>query len=320
MRKIIVLLTATILLISACSSSSPENNSDRSDPPDRSQPQTQEPAIYAGLNSAELANYMATYDLNFNGSYDWAYDLITRFDGEFTEYSLHIEGVESSQYLGDLRLVTDGKTSRMSGPGTDNECFMFPSDFELGPTFQNPDDLLSPLIVDQILTLIGEESIREFESVYYTAEESRVGVWQELHIDLWLNQAETAALQYLFAATGLDPLFDAGEGQISASFKVTEIGEQVIEPIPGCEIEFQIPMGARQLVRFPDLVSFEINSSAEDIMIFYQATLEVEGWQELTNPQRGVDAILLTFIKGDELLDINIEIGSSGVSVDLITH
>ncbi|MBW8010340.1 MAG: hypothetical protein FVQ83_03740 [Chloroflexi bacterium] len=323
MRKLIMSLTATFLLMLACSTSSPEGIPGRRDPQSNSQSQTEVPSIspiYTGLNSGELEAYMATYDLNFTGSYDWAYDLITRSDGELIEYSLHIEGVDPSQNLGDLRLVTDGETSRMSGPGTDNECFLFPSDFELISAFQNPDDLLSPQIVNEILTLFGEGTIGGFESVHYTAEQSRVGIWQEVQIDIWLNHTETAALRYLFTATGVDPLFDAGEGQISASFRVTEISAQDIEPIPGCEIGLPIPESASRLVRFPGLVSFESAATAEEVIAFYQEALVVEGWQEVTEPQIGEDAILLTYSKGDELLDINIEISSSGVSVDLIMH
>ena len=320
MSRLIVLMTATLLLMLACSSSTPETPPSQSGSQTRSQSQTEVPPIYTGLNSGELTAYMATYDLNFTGSYDWAYDLITRSDGEVFEYSLHIEGVDLTMNPGDLRMVTDGETTSMSGPGIDNECYLFPSDFELVSAFQNPDDLLSPQVVNEILTFFGEGTIGGFESVHYFAEQPSVGVWQEVQIDIWLNHTETAALRYLFTAAGLDPLFDAGEGQISASFRVTEIGAQDIEPIPGCEIGFPIPESARRLVRFPDLISFESDATAEEVIAFYQEALEFEDWQEVTEPQMGVDAILLTYARGDELLDINIEIGSSGVSVDLIEH
>lgn len=177
---------------------------------------------YSGINLEALPNFSATYSIDFEGDYTWRYTLVTRFDGELTEYFLHIEGVDPVRNPGDIRLVTDGETSWMTGPGADNECFMFPDEMDVGPAFLSPDDILAPQQVTTLLSPKGEEEIESIQTTHYVARADALGGLSNLRIDLWLSSARTA-LMYNLQASGGDPLFDAGEGHLNANFMVIEI-------------------------------------------------------------------------------------------------
>jgi hypothetical protein len=285
-------------------------------------PSTKPTPAQPSLNPQTLDAYHATFEMHFEGTYTWTYHLESRTDGSAnggaTAYDLHIEGVEASQNPGDVRVVLEGDVVRMRGPATDDACVQFPSDLDLGHSFLSPDDLIPPQEVEAALRPVGTETIIGREATHYTLRQPSLADWQNVEIDIWKDTTSGTTLRYDLRAAGPDPLFDAGEGALSFQFAVGDIGPQTIEPIAGCEIDLPLPPGATRLVRMPGLVAFESAVASNEIVAFYQIALAEAGWEPLAEPETGVDAILLSYRRAGQTLDINIEIREAGVHVELL--
>ena len=311
MRRIL-LSFVVFLALTACSVSSSNSAKDGSVSGSSSDNNT-----YSGINLDALPNYRATYTILFEGDYTWLYTLVTRYDWELTEFTLHVEGVDAVNNPGDIRLLTDGETSWMTGPGADNECYKFPSDLDLGFSFLTPDSLLLPQKVTTLLSSVGKEEIAGIQTTHYLAETDTIGSFSDLRIDLWLSEEKTA-LQYTLQAASEDPLFDAGEGHLTAQFVVNEIASQEIELITGCEISFPLPGDAMQVVRFPQMVSYETSATPEYIVNYYQTFLLEEGWvvnDPLIDTDKGFQ---MSFERGDDVVILILTVERESVKVQIL--
>ncbi len=276
------------------------------------------PPTYTGLALESLGAYRATFEIHFEGSFDWAYHLETRTDGSIVEYRLHLEGLNVSRNPGDVRVVIEGDTVRIRGPGTGDECMQFPSDLDLGLSFLTPDDLITPEAFQGLLDALDTEIISGTEATHHTFRQDSLGDWRDLEVDLWQDNATGAVLRYDLRAIGPDPLFDAEEGVLSGQFLVNDVGPQTIEAITGCEIDLPLPPDAARLARLPGLITFESVSTLTETVAFYQTALVEAGWTSLAEPQIGADAILLSYGRGARTLEINIEASDEGVNVELL--
>jgi hypothetical protein len=285
-------------------------------------PSTEPTPAQPSPDSQTFDAYHATFEIHFQGTYTWIYHLEIRTDGSAgggaTAYDLHIEGVEGPQNPGDVRVVLEGDVVRMRGPATDDACIQLPSDLDLGRSFLSPDDLIPPQEIETALRPVGTETITGREATRYTLRQPSLADWQNVEIDIWKDTTSGATLRYDLRAAGPDPLFDAGEGVLSFQFVVSDIGPQTIEPITGCEISLPLPPDATRLVRMPGLVACESAATPEEVIAFYQTALAEAGWEPLTEPETGVDAILLSYHRDGKTLDINIEIREAGVYVELL--
>jgi len=312
MRHLLVLLLPLTL---ACSLVAPPSPSPPAEPPATA---TETPPTYTGLGLESLGTYQATFEMRFEGTFDWSYHLETRTDGNVVEYRLHLEGLSASHNPGDVRLVTEDGTNRMRGPGTDDECVQFPSDLDLGPLFLTPDDLINPQGFQEPLVSLDAETIAGVETTHYTLRQVYLDDWRDLEVDLWLGDPAGAVLRYDLRAGGPDPLFDAGEGVLSGQFLVNKVGPQTIEPITGCEIAVSLPPDATRLVRLPGLIAFESAATPAEIATFYQATLAEAGWEPLAELQVSADVALLSYRRGEQTLEINVETSDGGVHVEVL--
>ena len=293
---IIARALAVALIVAACSPAAPP------EPP--ALPQST--AVYTGLGRETLGAHRSVFDIRFDGAFGWSYHLETRTDGEATEYLLHIDGVSPAHNPGDVRLVTRGGVSRMRGPGTNDECLQFPSDLDLGPVFMTPDDLIDPPRLSEALTGTSPTASDGDWLAEYSLRPDSLGQWRDPRIDLSRNEASGSVLRYGLQASGPDPLFDAGEGSLTAEFSVTEIGAQTIDPVAGCEIDLPLPGDATRLVKLPGLIAFESTMPSNEIAAFYQSALPAAGWESVVEPQVGGEAIVLSFGRGGQTLDISI--------------
>jgi hypothetical protein len=314
MRYLLIFLP--LLLALACISTAPATSVSSTPVA----PSTGPTPIQAGPVPQALGAYRATFEIRFAGTYTWIYRLESRVSSEATAYDLHIEGVDASQNPGDVRVVLEGDVVRMRGPATDDACVQFPSDLDLGQSFLSPDDLIPPQEIETALRSVGTETIAGREATHYTLRQPNLADWQDVEIDVWKDTTSGATLRYDLRAGGTDPLFDAGEGVLSAQFVVNDIGPQTIEPITGCEIDLPLPPDATRLVTMPGLVAFESAATPDEIIAFYQAALAESGWEPLAEPQHGVDAVLLSYRRDGETLDVNIETRVTGVHVELLLN
>jgi hypothetical protein len=268
--------------------------------------------------------YHATFEMRFVGTYTWTYYLESRVgsgaDGGATAYDLHIEGVNASQNPGDVRVVLEGDVVKMRGPATDDACVQFPSDLDLGQSFLTPDDLIPTQEIEAALRPVGTATIAEREATHYALRQPNLAGWQNVEIDVWEDTTSGATLRYDLHVQGTDPLFDAGEGTLSGQFVVNDIGPQTIEPITGCEINLPLPLDATRLVRMPGLVAFESAATPDEVVAFYRTALAEAGWEPQAEPEHGVDAVLLSYRRDEETLDVNIEKRATGVYVELLLN
>lgn len=316
MRKIILILLMLASASIACEAASGFTSS-RTEKNSTPTPEL-ETFPYPGFSTATLGAYESTFEMRFEGSYTWIYLLRVRSDGALTEYRLHYEGVAPSDNPGDVRMVTDGATSRMIGPGTDNECFLFPADFDTELSFFTPDDMIDPYLVNEGIEKVGEDIIAGLNSDHMSSQHEVLGEWNNAHVDIWLSQPERITLLYEFNVEGEDPLFDAGFGRLSGNFLIKEVGEQVIDPITGCELALPVPESAARIVSYPGLIAFDSEDKAQKIVAFYQAELPAYGWQEAAPIEIGDDAVIMSYQRGEERIEINIEIVSGGVKVEIL--
>ncbi len=283
---------------------------------------TEKPLRYTGLSLNNLPGYLATTRIQFSGALNWVYTVELRKDSTLQEYRLHIEGVEPARNPGDVRLVTDGKTSWLSGPGTDNECFMFPTASNLQPRYYLPDQILAPAMLNPVLTPVGSDMISGADAKHYRTARPKLGRWSNVNLDLWIAKDSNALMRYQFEASGEDPIFKSGPGKLTSAYEVKAITPQTIEPISGCEIQWPIPQDATQLVRMPGLVSFDVNQPPADVLTYYQSALTGDGWTVADKPVSKEGATIASFKrtveKTNETLQINIETIESGARVQLI--
>ncbi|MGD1995681.1 MAG: hypothetical protein PVH62_02800 [Anaerolineae bacterium] len=305
MRPLLLLL---LVSITACSSAVS---------PSRLPSASAEPT-YTGLGLNALHAYQATLELRFEGDFQWAYHLTTRANGDVVEHRLHLEGVTGARNPGDVRVVMEGDTVKMRGSGTDGECWQFPRDLDLTPAFLTPDDLIDPEGFEDPFVNLGAETIAGVEVAHYALSQAKLGDWRDVEVDLWLDVVTDAALRYDLRAVGPDPLFGTDEGVLSGRFLVGEVGPQMIEPVEGCEIDLPLPPNATRLTKLPGgLVTFESVSRPAEIVGFYQAELPLAGWEAIAQPEGGAESILLSYRRGGQRLEINVEMGGERAYVEL---
>jgi hypothetical protein len=182
----------------------------------------------------------------------------------------------------------------------------------------SPEGLLPPEELETALHMIGDDVIAGRTTSHLSLRQPEFAGWQDVEVDVWKDVETGETLRYDLHLIGVDPLFDAGRGALSGQFVMDEIGPQTIEPITGCEINLPLPSNAVQIVSMPGLISFQSTSTTEEAVAFFERALTEEGWVATHEPETGVDAVLLSFRRKGQTLDINIETIEEGVHVELL--
>lgn len=274
---------------------------------------------YSGLQLEELPSYLALFDLRFVGEKDWTYQLELRSDGESKEYLLHVEGVTSSQDIGDVRMVEQGDVRRIQGSATGGDCWQFQSDMDLGPAFLTPDDMFKPQNLTQPLVEAGGERIAGAEATRYVVHQDVLGVWRDLELEIWIHDAREAVLRYDLEAEGEDPLFGAGEGVLSGHFEVVDLEKPEIKEIPPCHVSVPLPEQMDDLLIVSGLISFESEMSLEELVAFFEDGLPKKHWKEVESPVGEEGATILSYKRGKETMEIVIKRMERGVKVEIFT-
>lgn len=230
------------------------------------------------------------------------------------EESLHIEGVSPAFNPGDVRLVTDGSTTRMIGAGTDDQCVQFPNDHGMDPTFILPESLASSEALVGSLKYAGEGKINGVASLHFRGQNLTIDGWEDAQVDVWQAKDTQALVAFELHAAGGDPFFNTGTGKISARYDARDAGEEVIEPIGGCEPSIPLPADAVLYVRLPGMASFETPSSTADVQNFYQQALGQEGWAEKEPAAQAENSVVLSYSRSAEEVEIHIETAPAGGS------
>lgn len=307
MRRIFIIIVFMFLSVSACQNNTSDNTNHNNEVIQEFDAALQElenaqseKDHYSGLLQQTFDAYRAMFVIEFTGSeYEWEYQLTTRKNNDFMEYYFYLEGIEGEKNPGAVRLVTDGESSWMIGPGTDELCFRFPNSLQLGPVFLTPDNLFNPEHTNQSLIEAGIETLFEQKTTHYTVRDGQISDWTNLSIDIWSNDTRII-LTYLGNAMGEDPLFDAGNGFLNFSYILLEIGDQIIEPILGCEIDYPLPENVQNITSFPGLASFENGEQVNNLVDFYKQTMKDHGWKAVGKQEEIEGITYLTFKIGEK--------------------
>lgn len=278
-----------------------------------------QPGQYDGMHRDALGPHRARFELRFVGQDDWTYFLEHRLSSEALEHRLQIEGVSDARDPGDVRMVTRAGETRLRGPGTSNQCLRFPADMDVNITVLTPDDVMPPAQFREPLVHLADEQVAGRQSVHYALVQAELDGWEEVRLGLWLEPGSGALLRYELSASGFDPYFGAGFGQLEGRFEVLEFGPQLIEPIEGCEIDLPLPSELDGLVRLENVVAFQTNLSLDDTVAFFRRQLEQAGWQPLTEEQRSSGAIVLNYRQGAEQLELTIRSGADATRVEIVS-
>ncbi|MRR30544.1 hypothetical protein EG834_09540 [bacterium] len=216
--------------------------------------------------------------------------------------------MDTTKNPGDIRLVTDGTTSWMTGPGIDGECVQFPNGQGFDPNFLTPVSFIKPQEVVPNLGLVGEETAAGHKALHYSSQALNAGRWQNPKIDLWLDTANGALLRYELTASGTDILFSAGTGSLTIHYEVMSLEEPAIETVLGCEPPIPLPADAQNYVRLPDLVSFNSPTNAVELRTFYQQALPQEGWVEAEVPAEAEGKLVLSYLRESTRLEISLQV------------
>jgi hypothetical protein len=274
---------------------------------------------YRGLQLEELSYYHALFDLRFAGEKDWTYQLELRSDGESREYLLHVEGVTSSQDIGDVRMVEQREIRRIQGSVTGGDCWQFQSDMDLGPAFLTPDDLFAPQNLTQSMVETGGGRIAAAKATRYAVHQDSLGVWRDLELEIWLHDARQAVLRYDLEAEGEDPLFGAGEGVITGRFEVVDLTKPEIKQIPPCHVSVPLPEQMENLLIVSGLISFESEMSLEELVAFFEDGLPIKHWKEAESSIGEEGATILSYKRGKETMEVVIKRMERGVKVEIFT-
>jgi hypothetical protein len=257
--------------------------------------------------------------MDFDGPVKWQYRLHTRRAGPLRETSLQIQGVDKAKNPGDVRIVTDGTTTWMTGPGVENECVLFPSGVGLDPTLVYPEDLIPIPELAAAMQMVREETFAGQPSRYFRGGPLAMGGWKDAQVEMRLSKDGDALLQFAMLAAGADPVFGTGAGSMMATYTVESLDSPQIEAVQGCEIGAPLPESAFELVRLPGLASFRTAQSTEAVVAFYQAQLPGQGWSEKAPPAQTDGKTQLSYARNDETLEIQIEAQpEGGLAVTLI--
>ncbi len=301
-------IAALLLTAAVACSGSPE--------PKEATPLLEPPLRYEGLGLEDLDGYRASFDLRFDGESDWRYRLEIISDGKASSYDLHLEGLDPERNPGDVRLVEDGGVSRMRGPGTDDECVVFPSDLDMGPIFLTPDEVFPPSRLTEPLVSLGTESVLERNATHYALLQAQLSDWRDLVVGIWIDEDGTV-LRYDLRASGQDPLFGAGEGLLVGQFLVEALGLQNVQPIPGCELGFPLPPDAERVIQLPGLVAYETMLGLDAAAAAFETVLVEAGWVPDGTPERSATTALLTYRTDQVVLEIKVETTEDGSRVEI---
>ncbi len=309
-KRSVVIILLLALLIAACS----PKPSTSSTSGGKQQGAGSAKETFTDLNREKFSSYLSRFRVQFDGDASWGYQLQTRKSPTLREINLHIEGIEKSANPGDVRMVTDGKTSWMIGPGTDNECVQFPNGQGMDPTLIYPEMLLPGDSLAGLLKLAGNEPIGGIASQHYTGSAPTAGNWKDVSVEVWQDPGSRGLLRFTMQASGTDPFFGKGAGKLTAYYEAGALDVAAIEPVKGCEISVPLPDPVEMYVRLPGMASFESNSGLEQMQSFYQTELPKANWTEKEPPAQSEGVTILSYQRNYESVEIHIEALTDGGS------
>ena len=324
MRRLIVFGLIVLLNLAGCNSTSSQPSVQPSvtktvviEPVQVTAEPTLPVLTYQGVGLDRLEQYAASFMVSMQTDTPWTYQLTLRRSGDVREFFLHLEGVDPARNPGDIRLVTDGVTSRMLGEGTDNLCMQFPADMPGAPVFLLPDDLIIPAELGAQLASVAVEEQNGAQVLLQAASGAALNGWTDVQAEVLALLPDGRVNQVAMTAQGKDVLFGSGEGLLKADYILESTDPQKIEPIAGCEVSLPLSADAASLIIMPGIISYKTALSMDDMVIFYSGVLEEQGWLKHDMTKSSQDSSVMSYRRGAETLEITFQALASGCKVQL---
>lgn len=305
-------LGLTMLLLLGCGSNTPDSGGASGEGDDEDDLSNQ---LYQGMQSQRLGPHTATFHAEFapsDGSTGWVYNVSSRINDPSASMmrDLQIEGLSSGKDPGDVTLVLVGKTQYMVGQGVgEGLCFLFPVGVDLEDSFLTPDTFLEAHEVDdEVLARAGEQDIAGQKGTGFNFQADAVGDFTNVEGTIVLS-GEGAVLQYTFAGdTVEDTMLDGVPGRLSWQYSVEQFGAGETISVPSeCLIDLPMTADAERTVRLPGVIQYETQSTLEEITAFYEKAMVEQGWSVYEFPQVRDDAVVLTYARSGQILNISIK-------------
>jgi len=272
-----------------------------------------------------LDRYAATFVVTFEPDNQtltgWTYTLDILSNSGALRRSLVIEGVSTDLDPGDVTLITEADTQYMTGEAVAGAgCLIFPASVALETTFLLPVDFLPAYALNSVRQSQGQAEVAGRGGTRYTFEADQIEEFTNVSGETVVDGG--LVLRYDFSGQTLQTPFSEDEpGTLAWQYAITDFApEEEISGEEGCEIQYPIMADAEELTRLPGLISYTTPTSADQVVLFYQQTLEAEGWLVLALPDVSEDTTVLAYARAGEILNVSVKVLESGSEVQMFVE
>ncbi len=225
----------------------------------------------------------------------------------------HIESIQ----IGDQQYLILGEGQCISSSMAEGET--------MDAEFFKPDDLIGGL--ENAHRVRPDETMNGILCRHYQFDEKSLlmSEIQRAKGDMWVAVDGNYVVKYVLDAEGKDPA-SGDEGQISWTYEIGDVNTPItIEPPASCgstaESEFPIMSDATNLTTMGGMLSYESESTFDDVLTFYQTEMEAAGWEDTGESFISEDVAMLTYAQGERRATITLNISEEGkVSVFIMSE
>lgn len=164
----------------------------------------------------------------------------------------------------------------------------------------------------------GRETINGIETYHYSFDETSMpdageAEWIDGHIYLAVDGGYLVRMT--MQGEGMMDMAAEGEdsGEMYLEMNLTSVNQPITIPLPAdCETmeggsEYPVIEGAYELSSFPGLVSYKTESTAEEVVAFYEEALAAEGWEYIADESfTGGGSSLLSYRQDGKSLTLTV--------------
>lgn len=292
-----------------------------------SSPANEAAFAYDGIQSQNLDDYSAAFDLSFTADGEsgptWSYHIETQVSPDSLTRSLSMEGVSAAQDPGDITLTRLNDAQYLTGEATEAAgCLIIPLAQSIDQTFLTPDNLLSPAALSKVLSAKGDQKVAGRAGTRYVFDDQDLGAFTAASGEIVVDQETGITLRYVFSGQTRDTLFlDDRPGVIEWTYEVTSVGDTGEAEVPeACQIRYPFPDDASNLTKLPGLITFESPQPPDSVRAYYEEALPAAGWERYEYPGEREGAIVLAYAQAGEILRVSIRPLEDGTEVTMFTE
>jgi hypothetical protein len=224
------------------------------------------------------------------------------------------EGFESVQ-IGDQQYIVFGEGECISTSANEEDAM----DMEM---FQL-DDAIGGL--DSARRVRPDETVNGILSRHYVFDEKSIGwgTFSRAEGEVWVAVDGDYVVKYILQAEGKNPITN-DEGHVEWGYEIRDVNQPItIEPPAGCEAtesEFPLMPDAANRSTMGGLVTYESNSSFDDVLSFYQEQMPADGWNDSGDSFISPGSAMLGYTKDGRTVTIAITDSEDKISVMIMSE